>query len=1475
MTENFNIFITGMMCSGVQDIADFLVCCGLHFPELGNERIRQINTDLLDSLNSHRDLPDIEKISQINWYHPPSTCFHSIQNILESGRFEKNLILADPAFCFTSRYWISSSTAEHFLIVVRHPLDIAQCLEEEYGFSFQKSIRLWETYYWALFRSVPLEKCVFVSYELFENDVPLFYSQLYKKLSVIGLELTNCSGLNTGAPSHQTIDSAREQYRNKLTSEQLVLWGKLKELSVGDRTDERDGFISHGRRLVKTCLTLLSLASSPAELRSVLRGIRQLKKQPAYFDRKFYISKNPDVAIAGIDPLVHFLVKGRRENRNPNHFFDVFYYLENNPDVRLAGVNPLLHYIETGWKENRSICSEDDLKRLYSMVQREKDDNLDSLVKLHREGEILRTFRQLNERIEFIARNDRLTRQVTVIVPVYLANEEGIRVFRLLLDSLSLSYSQVNPLLNFIFLDDCSPLQDVEMYLREYNMLERNDVRLIINKENLGFVKTVNAGFALTGSQSDVVILNSDTEIHGPVFEILQNNCFRYKDIASVTPLSNRAVLSSLVCWPEGYDSVFNIEPSRAAQIVFETGLKMPNNYVPTGHGFCMYMSKEALELTGGFDAEKFGQGYGEENDWSVRTIKAGYRHLISTECYVHHHESRSFGNDQKDMLKKKNAAILSQLHQNYDFWVLHYLKNDPLKNHRKVLQLFLLEEIKRQKQLKTICFFLHDSFNNPYGGVQRYTRQLISHLQNYGLMEVLVISPTELESDFYEIYFQQEEKKGVIEHLDVSSLLNILEKFEKRIDYIHLHNTFGVNENLLNWIKRADGIKKLYSVHDYALFCLNPFLLDKNEQFCLKTKRQFCHGGCSNIADDAAAFLSCFDTIIVPSENCFENVQNLISHKQVISKLTVLPHFLDYIPDVIQSSGELRKSLSGKNVVFLGALYPHKGGNIFLEAVPELIENGCNSMIWGTVQQALVEKHKTIPAVESYHDHQSLCELQTKFCADVIVMPSVCAETFSYTLYEALILLGLPVVVGEHGHPADIVREYGVGEIVQNNCVEGLAKAVLSVLQSPELYKNKIRSFIDHIRHFHTPDTYLKQYLKILDINNSNAHLELPRKSKAASYSTICCSEEARDIYTQALEIDQKRPLKVMMVHALGSGNPPYFYRFENPAEYLKKYGCTVIENAQENIVDELPDDADLLYLSRTPMDSNLSALIEKAQKHNIPIVLDVDDLLFHEEFLNDFYFLGRDEEHKSQYRKLVTGIAKTLERSDILLGSTPQIAEEGEKLGKTSLYFRNRLLVKHGQLFVKLFKERPAFKKKVIGYFSGSNTHDKDLDSISSVIETTLRKYPDVELLVMGFVENVGYFNRFKDRINILPFGTYEEYLRALQVCKVVVAPLSEINRFTNAKSNIKFMEAAVVGTPVIASMSREMSASITNGVNGWLASSNSEWQQAIDDALFEDFAECAGVMANSDVKSHYGDECEKFYKLLQAICYSRYVS
>jgi hypothetical protein len=71
------------------------------------------------------------------------------------------------------------------------------------------------------------------------------------------------------------------------------------------------------------------------------------------FDALFYLSRNPDVAAAGIDPLLHYNVVGWHEGRDPNPFFDTSGYLAVNPDVAAAGVNPLDHYRNNGWHEGR------------------------------------------------------------------------------------------------------------------------------------------------------------------------------------------------------------------------------------------------------------------------------------------------------------------------------------------------------------------------------------------------------------------------------------------------------------------------------------------------------------------------------------------------------------------------------------------------------------------------------------------------------------------------------------------------------------------------------------------------------------------------------------------------------------------------------------------------------------------------------------------------------------------------------------------------------------------------------------------------------------------------------------------------------------------------------------------------------------------------------------------------------------------
>lgn len=80
---------------------------------------------------------------------------------------------------------------------------------------------------------------------------------------------------------------------------------------------------------------------------------REFESVKADFDKTFYLSQNPDVASAELDPLRHFLIYGWKEGRDPNDSFSVNYYLECNPDVRSAGVNPFWHYVVAGKSEGR------------------------------------------------------------------------------------------------------------------------------------------------------------------------------------------------------------------------------------------------------------------------------------------------------------------------------------------------------------------------------------------------------------------------------------------------------------------------------------------------------------------------------------------------------------------------------------------------------------------------------------------------------------------------------------------------------------------------------------------------------------------------------------------------------------------------------------------------------------------------------------------------------------------------------------------------------------------------------------------------------------------------------------------------------------------------------------------------------------------------------------------------------------------
>jgi O-antigen biosynthesis protein len=79
----------------------------------------------------------------------------------------------------------------------------------------------------------------------------------------------------------------------------------------------------------------------------------RLVKYSRLFDRAFYLGKYPDLAAAGVNPLLHYVQHGASEGRKPHSLFDPDYYLRRNPEARGSGL-PLLHFIEKGGRSGMS-----------------------------------------------------------------------------------------------------------------------------------------------------------------------------------------------------------------------------------------------------------------------------------------------------------------------------------------------------------------------------------------------------------------------------------------------------------------------------------------------------------------------------------------------------------------------------------------------------------------------------------------------------------------------------------------------------------------------------------------------------------------------------------------------------------------------------------------------------------------------------------------------------------------------------------------------------------------------------------------------------------------------------------------------------------------------------------------------------------------------------------------------------------------
>lgn len=698
----------------------------------------------------------------------------------------------------------------------------------------------------------------------------------------------------------------------------------------------------------------------------------------------------------------------------------------------------------------------------------------------------------------------RLTKPLTVIIPIY----NGFDDFQRLVESLFGAYRVPDPLLTFVFIDDASPDPRIGVFLGD-PVFDRTDVVRLTNVKNRGFIGTVNRGlemYCLGDGGSDVVLLNTDTLIFGNVLAILQRVARTLPNVASVTPWSNNATIASILNWPHGGDLFAAMEPEEVSRVVETAAIPTRAIAAPTGVGFCMYMTREAVLVVGGLDPI-YGKGYGEENHWCQTAARQGFLNVLCTEAFVYHRGSVSFGDETKRRQLEKNMRMLEEAHPAYHRDVAEYLRADPLRGERAQVLWAIRRHYRRVMGLHTTLYLLH---SDPFyfgGGTEKHVMGLTEHLLTSGGAEVLHLFPTGAAGEYVLRVFMPRGVSDVQESALLSArfseddLYELLCALAPEVDTFHVHHFLGWPRWLTRAIPLFAHARRIVTLHDYYAVCPSIRLLGRHGYCGLPTNLVDCneclhsvHGVSDVRIEDwrtaNAHFLGDFDLVLTPSEAARKTLirgfgsvaapgQGSLGSR-IVQAVKVVPNFVLDMPHELPA---VRPGPAGSpsRVVFLGAFSEPKGARLVELTSEEAAGRGWSYEVWGAIGARLPAGvvHRT------YTNSRELRALGAEFPVDVVVLPATWPETFSFTTYEAALDLRAPVVVGPYGNPPSVVAQFGIGVVLRELTAEAFLEAVSSALSRRGELVERLEAFEQHARGL-TIDDYVRHVYSVLDVRSS-----------------------------------------------------------------------------------------------------------------------------------------------------------------------------------------------------------------------------------------------------------------------------------------------------------------------------------------------------------------------------------------------------
>ena len=614
---------------------------------------------------------------------------------------------------------------------------------------------------------------------------------------------------------------------------------------------------------------------------------------------------------------------------------------------------------------------------------------------------------------------------ITIVMPVYNAFDLLEEVLQRIVDHTDLPW-------RLVLVEDCSTDKQVRPYLRDWvaNLpaAYQSNVTLEENAENLGFIGSVNKGFALAQAHpGHVVLFNSDAFVPKGWASRLLRPILENAEVATVTPMSNDAEICNtpVICMRH------DLEPGEADAIdAVAQGLNphASKAEAPTGVGFCMAMNRAYLDRLPRLDTA-FGRGYGEEVDWCQKIRAEGGRHEIIGSLFVEHRGGVSFGSAEKLALVQKNNELIENRYRGYDLEIQRYIQSDPLSGSRMVLGLAWAQA--RQKGLMPI-YLAHamgggaeDDLQNRIkahlkadesvivirvGGIARWQVELHAHMGVQRSMmdeeEVLhrLLAPIEGRRVIY---------SNGVGHYDPIALPDLLLALktapEDRLEAL-LHDFFIVSPSytLLSGKGVYEGVP-------------DPDTDDKQHQVLRPDSTR------APLSEWRAAWgrmLAQTDRVEAFSQNSADLFAQ--AYPEHAGLCVVKPH----APALKALHMPAKDHPDGPPVIgVLGNIGYQKGAAVLQAMSSQLAETGAAGLVVvGDIDPAY---GLTPPAVvHGRYDKSDLPEIVRTYGITAWLMPSIWPETFSFTTHEVL-ATGMPVYGLDLGAQAEAIAKAKNGHLI------------------------------------------------------------------------------------------------------------------------------------------------------------------------------------------------------------------------------------------------------------------------------------------------------------------------------------------------------------------------------------------------------------------------------------------------------------